>query len=59
MGDAGKPGAAAGLHIHHGAHRGACSRQTAQQRCRRIADSLADQFAIGVVMRARDTVGHN
>jgi len=45
MGDAGKPGPADGLHIHHGAHGGACSRQTAQQRGRRVADALADQFA--------------
>ena len=50
--------AASGLHVGDGAHRGASTGQTAQQRCTHVSKALANQLAIGVVLGAGDVVGH-
>ena len=48
---------AASVNVHDGTHGGAGAGQTAEQAGNHVADALADQFTVRLVVGAGDAVG--
>ena len=57
--DAREGAAAAGLDVHHRAHGGAGTGDATEQARRDVAEALADQFLVGIVLCTGDAVGHH
>ena len=57
--DAGEGAAAAALDVHHRAHGGASAGQATEQATHQVAQALANQFFVGVVLSAGEAVGHH
>ena len=53
-----EPRAPAGLHVRYGPHRGTSAGQAPQQSASHIANPLANQFLVGIVLAAGDVVGY-
>ncbi|MCY1377035.1 hypothetical protein D9M69_645770 [compost metagenome] len=59
MGNAGQWPGGAIADIGGGTGDGACGGEAAEQGCRQIGDTLADQFLIGVVLGPGHTIRHH
>ena len=57
--DAREGAAAAALDVDHGAHGGAGAGQATEEAGGEVAEALANQFFVGVVLGAGDAVGHH